>query len=95
MSYEVIQATLIKPFPRSPGTGEGGDWWNWPMGVKAKGAPRACQGEYNNFRIPRIPTISFQLKTLLSCNVSWHCLMRLISPRRQTSQQTLWTVFTH
>ena len=39
-------------FPRSPGTGEGGDWWSWPMGVKAKGMLRVCQGESSNFRIP-------------------------------------------
>ena len=33
--------TRINP----PGTGEGGDWWSWPMGVKAEGTPRVCQGE--------------------------------------------------
>ena len=33
--------------PRSPGTGEGGDWWSWPMGVKAKGTPRGCHREWN------------------------------------------------
>jgi len=38
--------------PRSPGTGEGGDWWSWPMGVKAKGMLRVCQGASSNFRIP-------------------------------------------
>jgi len=36
----------------SPGTGEGGDWWSWPMGVKAKGMLRVCQGESSNSRIP-------------------------------------------
>jgi len=33
---------LRLPRTRSPGTGEGGDWWSWPMGVKAKGIPRVC-----------------------------------------------------
>jgi len=28
--------------PRSPGTGEGEDWWSWRMGVKAEGTPRVC-----------------------------------------------------
>jgi len=37
--------------PRSPGTGEGGNWWSSPMGVKAKGMLRVCQGESSNFRI--------------------------------------------
>ena len=34
----------LGPLPRSPGMGEGGDWWSWPMGVIAKGIPRGCQG---------------------------------------------------
>ena len=38
--------------PRSHGTGEGGDWWSWPMGVKAKGMLSVCQGESSNSRIP-------------------------------------------
>ena len=42
------------------GTGEGRDWWRWQMGVKAEGMLRVCQGESINFRIPGIPTISFQ-----------------------------------
>jgi len=32
----------------SPGTGEGGDWWSWPMGVKAEGTPRVCHREWKN-----------------------------------------------
>jgi len=28
------------------------DWWSWPMGVKAKGMLRVCQGESSNLRIP-------------------------------------------
>ena len=35
-----------------PGTGEGGDWWSWPMGVEAEGMLMVCQGESINFRIP-------------------------------------------
>jgi len=35
------------------------------MGVKAKGIPRACLGEFSFFLILGIPTVSFQLKTLL------------------------------
>jgi len=34
----------LRPLPRSPGMGEGGDWWSWPMGVTAQGIPRGCQG---------------------------------------------------
>jgi len=34
----------LGPLPRSPGMGEDGDWWSWPMGVIAKGIPRGCQG---------------------------------------------------
>ena len=34
----------LGPLPRSPGMGEGGDWWSWPMGVIAEGIPRGCQG---------------------------------------------------
>ena len=34
----------LGPLPRSPGMGEGGDWWSWPMGVIAKGILRCCQG---------------------------------------------------
>jgi len=36
---------LRLPCAWSPGTGEGGDWWSWPMGVKAEGIPRVfhCQ----------------------------------------------------
>jgi len=34
----------LGPLPRSPGMGEGGDWWSWPMGVVAKGILRGCQG---------------------------------------------------
>jgi len=47
---------------KRPATGEGGDWWSRPMGVKAKGTPRVCQGEKSNFHIPGIPTISFPYK---------------------------------
>jgi len=32
----------LGPFPRSSGTVEGGDWWRWPMGVKAKELPWVC-----------------------------------------------------
>ena len=45
---------------RFPGTGEGGDWWSWPMGVKAEVTPRGCHGEWNNTRIVGMPTITFQ-----------------------------------
>jgi len=53
--------------PRELVTGEGGDWWSWPMGVKAEGTPGSWdQGlpswMEKNARIPGIPTISFQLK---------------------------------
>ena len=34
----------LRPLLRSPGMGEGRDWWGWPMGVIAKGIPRGCQG---------------------------------------------------
>jgi len=34
----------LGPLPRSPGMGEGGDWWSWPLGIIAKGIPRGCQG---------------------------------------------------
>ena len=34
----------LGPLPRSPGMGEGGDWWSWPMGVIAEGILRGCQG---------------------------------------------------
>jgi len=34
----------LGPLPRSPGMGEGGDWWSWPMGVIAEGVLRGCQG---------------------------------------------------
>ena len=34
----------------------------WAPGVKAEGTLRVCQGESSNFRIPGIPTISFQFK---------------------------------
>jgi len=34
----------LGPLPRSPGMGEGGDWWSWPMGDIAKGILRGCQG---------------------------------------------------
>ena len=34
---------------RSPGTR--GDWWSWPMGVKAEGILKVCPGESSNFRI--------------------------------------------
>jgi len=47
--------------PRSPSTGEGGDWWSWPMGVEAEGIPRVCHRDWNNARIPGIPTISHGL----------------------------------
>jgi len=56
--------------PRSPETGEGGDWWSWPMGVKAEGTSRVqvCHREFEkNASILGIHTISFQ-KTLLSTN---------------------------
>jgi len=45
---------------RSPGMGEGGDWWSWSMGVIAEGIPRGCPGESSNPRVLGIPTISFQ-----------------------------------
>jgi len=32
----------LGPLPRSPGTGERGDWCSWPMGVKSERIPRAC-----------------------------------------------------
>jgi len=37
--------TGLGHLPRSPGTGEGGDWWSRPMGVKEKGTPRVCHRE--------------------------------------------------
>ena len=33
------------PLPRSPGMGEGGDWWSSPKGIIAEGILRGCQGE--------------------------------------------------
>ena len=34
---------LRLPHARSPGMGEGGDWWSCLMGLVAKGIPRDCQ----------------------------------------------------
>ena len=51
---------LCLPRARSPRTGEGGDWWSWPRGVKEKGIPWVCHGEWKNPRILGIPTIIFQ-----------------------------------
>jgi len=34
----------LGPLPRSPGMGEGGDWWSWPMCLIAEGILRGCQG---------------------------------------------------
>jgi len=33
----------LEHLPRSPGMGEGGEWWIWPMGVIAEGIPRREQ----------------------------------------------------
>jgi len=46
-SYVRLVTESMGHLPRSPGTGEGGDWWSWPMGVKAKGTPRVCHREWN------------------------------------------------
>ena len=43
--FETQERYRLGHLPRSPGTGEGGDLWSWPMSVKAKGIPRVCQGE--------------------------------------------------
>jgi len=58
----------LGPLPRSPGMGEGGDWWIWPMGVIAEGISRGCHCESI---IPRVLGIlvthyQFSIKTLLS-----------------------------
>ena len=50
--FRVARDWWLGHLPRSPGTGEGGDWWSWPMGIKAEGMLRVCQGESSNFRIP-------------------------------------------
>jgi len=46
-SYVRLMTGSLGHLPRSPGTGEGGDCWSWPMGVEAKGTPRVCHREWN------------------------------------------------
>ena len=52
--------------PRSPGTSEGGDWWSWPMGVKAEGTPRICHREWTKRPHPWDTHCQFSIKTLFS-----------------------------
>jgi len=44
-----LTSSLLRAFLRASEnvSGEGGDWWSWPMGVKAKGIPRVCHCESN------------------------------------------------
>jgi len=51
----------------SPGMGEGGDWWSWPMGVIAKGIPRDCQ---DSPPCPWDTHYQFSIKTLIS-DLKW------------------------
>ena len=60
---------------RSFGTGEGGDWWSWPMGVKAEGIPRGFRHGWKNAHIPGIPTISFLTKTVTLLSKGPHRLV--------------------
>jgi len=67
----------LAPLPRSPGKGEGGNWWSWPMCVIAKGIPRGCQGLFTP--CPCDTHYQFSIKTLeklsvLVCFVLYFCV---------------------
>jgi len=68
----------LGPLPRSPGMGEGGDWWSWPMGVLAKGIPRGCQGLSTPVSLGYL--LSVFNKTLLSKKVYIYIIMLILLP---------------
>ena len=60
------QFSIKNLLSKSPGMGEGGDWWSWPKGVRAKGILRGCQGLLT--LCPWDTHYQFSIKTLLSKN---------------------------
>ena len=55
--------------PRSPRTGEGGNWWSWPMGAKAEEIPRVCH--LKSCPHPWDTHHQFSIKTLVSNPSKW------------------------
>jgi len=68
----------LGPLSRSPGMGEGGDWWRWPRDVIVEGIPRVCQGLVDPISSGSLLSVFNKASTLKNRVVNWVLTTRLV-----------------